>query len=87
MRTAPRQVSDLLGFSSVKMGSQNGTYEADIAKDKIDLKPGMGDDGDVYYKYQNEGGGAQRQYHRNRNPAYSPPPRMRRATPTASGWS
>ena len=55
--TAPK-FSDLLGFYPVKKGSQNGTYEADIAKDKIDLKPGMGDDGDVYYKYQNEGGGA-----------------------------
>lgn len=55
--TAPK-FSDLLGFYRVKEGSQNGTYEADITKDKIDLKPGMGDDGDVYYKYQNEGGGA-----------------------------
>lgn len=51
--TAPK-FSDLLGFYPVKKGSQNGTYEADIAKDKIDLKPGMGDDGDVYYKYSKD---------------------------------
>ena len=55
--TAPK-FSDLLGFYPVKAGSQEGTFEADTSKDKIDLKPGMGDDGDVYYKYQNEGGGA-----------------------------
>ena len=42
-------IRDRLGFYPVKKGSQNGTYEADIAKDKIDLKPGIGDDSDVYY--------------------------------------
>lgn len=51
--TAPK-FSDLLGFYRVKEGSQNGTYEADITKDKIDLKPGIGDDSDVYYVYQND---------------------------------
>lgn len=51
--TAPK-FSDLLGFYPVKKGSQNGTYEADITKDKIDLKPGIGDDSDVYYVYQND---------------------------------
>lgn len=51
--TAPK-FSDLLGFYPVKEGSQNGTYEADITKDKIDLKPGIGDDSDVYYVYQND---------------------------------
>lgn len=51
--TAPK-FSNLLGFYPVKEGSQNGTFEADITKDKIDLKPGIGDDSDVYYVYQND---------------------------------
>ena len=55
--TAPT-LSELLKFYPVKKGSQDGTFEADISKQEIILTPGMGPDGDVYYKYQNKGGGA-----------------------------
>ena len=51
--TAPT-LSELLKFYPVKPGSQAGTFVADTSKDKIDLKPGMGDDGDVYYVYKND---------------------------------
>lgn len=46
--------SEILGFYPVKDGSQNGTYEADTSKPRITLNPGMGDDGDVYYRYKND---------------------------------
>ena len=46
--------SELLKFYPVREGSQEGTYEADTDKPKITLTPGMGDDGDVYYVYQND---------------------------------
>ena len=51
--TAPT-LSELLKFYPVKPGSQAGTFVADTSQDKIDLKPGMGDDGDVYYVYRND---------------------------------
>ncbi|MCI8610287.1 MAG: InlB B-repeat-containing protein [Clostridiales bacterium] len=54
--TAPK-ISELLGFYPVKEGSQNGTYEADIDKGRITLKPGMGKDGDVEYTYENDASG------------------------------
>ena len=46
-------LSELLKFYPVK-GRQDGTFEADTDRQEIDLKPGMGDDGDVYYVYQND---------------------------------
>ena len=55
--TAPT-LSELLKFYPVKKGSQDVPFEADISKQEIILTPGMGPDGDVYYKYQNKGGGA-----------------------------
>ena len=54
--TAPT-LSELLKFYPV-IGRQDGTFEADTSKQEITLTPGMGPDGDVYYKYQNKGGGA-----------------------------
>ena len=46
-------LSELLKFYPVK-GRPDGTFVADTDRQEIDLKPGMGDDGDVYYVYQND---------------------------------
>lgn len=57
--TAPK-ISDILGFYPVKENAgESGTYEADTSKPKIELKPGMGLDGDVEYTYVNDVSGNQ----------------------------